>query len=81
MLKVIFASSTLDLSFKKSLLEAEKSIKFSDFDVLEELGCYACLPTTEDKKQVWKRYVETDNLNVKQIEASAKHFYNTENIE
>ena len=53
---------------------------FSDFDVLEELGCLACLPSDTEKEAIWKRYITGENLNVKQIEASAKHFYNTENM-
>lgn len=79
LLKIIFASTIFSLEAKLGLLGKEKSTNFSDFDTLEELGCFACLPSDEDKQRTWDRYISGKDLNVKQIEASAKHFYNTEN--
>lgn len=44
LLKIIFASIEISSEGKFELLINEKLIDFSDFDVLEELGCLASLP-------------------------------------
>jgi hypothetical protein len=41
LLKLIFKSSKYSEDFKNELLKVEKEINFSDFDLLEELGCLA----------------------------------------
>ena len=70
-------------------------MNFSDFDTLEELGCNASLPKDEEKLNLFLCYAglaslpkdgkfaaspEPNKFNVKQLEASAKHFYNLENM-
>ena len=75
------------------MLLKEKEIKFSDYDLLEELGCKASLPNDAPKLELFLNYAGLASLpkdgkfvssptqfNVKQIEASAKHFYNLENM-
>lgn len=63
--------------------------------MLEELGCQASLPKDDDKLKLFLSYAglaalpkdgkfvasqEQSIFNVKQLEASAKHFYNLENM-
>ena len=70
----------MDLEQKMEFLAHEKAIEFSDFDLLEELGCLAALPDDDNKFKLWERYVLGTGLNVKGIEASAKYFYNYQNL-
>jgi hypothetical protein len=41
---------------KDDKLKVEKDVNFSDFDLLEELGCLASLPSDEQKLQTFLSY-------------------------
>lgn len=90
----MFKSTEYTIEFKRELLRMEKSVNFSDFDSLQELGCLASLADDQDKLNLFLKYtglgkLEQDNgkflpsnealFNVKELEASSKHFYNQEN--
>ncbi len=90
----MFKSTEYTIEFKHELLRTEKSVNFSDFDSLQELGCLASLPDYLDKLKLFLKYtglakLEQENgkflpsnealFNVKELEASSKHFYNQEN--
>ncbi len=77
------------------MLENEKSINFSDSDLLAELSCQASHPEDEEKTKLFLKYTglakleKQDGLfsqskdrmfNVKELEASAKYFYNFESV-
>ncbi len=57
LLKLIFASTSIDIADKMEYLEKEKSRNFSDSDVVQELGCLAALPDDKSKFELWDRYV------------------------
>ena len=62
-------------------MNSEKAIDFSDFDVLEEIGCLTSLPLKEEKEKAWAEFIDGHKLNVKKLEASAKCFYDLEHID
>lgn len=95
LLKLLFRSNTYSHTFKEQILSQEKDINFSDFDLLEGLGCQASSHEDQIKIDIFLSYTglaslpkdgkfERSNMpllyNVKQIEASSKHFYNMENL-
>ena len=95
LLKLLFRSNKYSEDFKVELMQKEKAINFSDMDLLEELGCLASLQKDEDKMKVFLTYCglayipdngkftpnpDPNKFNVKQLEASAKHFYNLDNL-
>jgi len=60
------------------MLEKEMLNQFSDVDVLLKHSALAASHDHEDKEKLWNEYVKGDNLTVKQLRASAAHFYNLE---
>ena len=47
---------------------------------MEEKGCYSSLPNYDFKCEIWNKYIEGKDFNVKGLEASTKYFYNKNDI-
>ena len=62
LIKLLFKSTKYSDHFKNELLEKEKSVNFSDFDTLEELGCLASKPEDNEKTKLFLKYTGLDQL-------------------
>lgn len=62
LIKLMFKSNHYNIDFKLELLSKEKSINFSDYDSLAELGCFASLPEDEDKLRLFLKYAGLEQL-------------------
>jgi len=62
LLKILFKSTKYSEEFKIEQLQKEKEIKFSDYDILEELGCFASLHKDEHKLSLLLSYAGLSSL-------------------
>ena len=79
LLKVISRCPKYTEDYILKLLDQERAISYSDLDEIEKLGIEASFPGLLRKDAIFKRYSNPpsqNSLNYKQLEASAKFFYN-----
>ena len=82
LLKLVFRSQEFTLKEKEKLLDRERSFDLCDVDEIEIYGVHASLPQDENKLKHFEEFIKYPSvLNVKQLEASAKFFYNFNNRE
>jgi len=53
-------------------------IDYSDVDEHQKIRCQACLPSSENKAELWNSYVSKDSTQEK-FSNSSGYFYNTDN--
>jgi hypothetical protein len=62
LIQLIFRSTKYSNGFKLELLEKEKTINFSDYDSLAELGCQASHPEDDEKTKLFLKYTGLSKL-------------------
>ena len=80
LLKVVARSSFFGKIEIKRLQDRERTFDFGDVDDIESYGVRASISDDESKEALFDSYIACPStLNPKQMEASAKHFYDFSN--
>lgn len=78
-LRSIFKDADIPQSEKDSLLAKEMKMDSSDVDELQKIRCQACLPTDENKAELWEAYIKKEKFSNQQFQYSSASFRNRSN--